>query len=73
MVGVDIGCGMELVRIAEKEIDLDALDKLIYEKIPSGFNYRDKHRLRWSVRYVLPRDSRRVFQSCRGIACRILI
>ena len=42
MVGVDIGCGMELVRIAEKEIDLDALDKLIYEKIPSGFNYRDK-------------------------------
>ena len=35
MVGVDIGCGMELVRIAEKEIDLDALDKLIYEKIPS--------------------------------------
>lgn len=43
MVGVDIGCGMELVRIAEKNIDLAALDKLIYAKIPSGFNYRDKH------------------------------
>lgn len=43
MVGVDIGCGMELVRIAEKTIDLDALDKLIYARIPSGFNYRDSH------------------------------
>ena len=42
MVGVDIGCGMELVRIAEKNIDLAALDKLIYTRIPSGFNYRDK-------------------------------
>ena len=44
MVGVDIGCGMELVRIAEKNIDLAALDKLIYTRIPSGFNYRDKPR-----------------------------
>lgn len=43
MVGVDIGCGMEVVRIAEKNIDLAALDKLIYAKIPSGFNYRNSH------------------------------
>lgn len=43
MVGVDIGCGMELVRLAEKEIDLDALDRLIYAKIPAGINYRDVH------------------------------
>ena len=40
MVGVDIGCGMELIRLAEKELDLSALDNLIYAKIPSGFNYR---------------------------------
>ena len=40
MVGVDIGCGMELIRIEEKELDLVALDKLIYERIPSGFNIR---------------------------------
>ena len=38
-----VGCGMELVRIAEKDIDLAALDKLIYAKIPSGFNYRSTH------------------------------
>ncbi len=43
MVGVDIGCGMELVQIKEKDIDLAALDKLIYTKIPSGFNYRSTH------------------------------
>lgn len=43
MVGVDIGCGMELIQLKEKELDLNALDKLIYAKIPSGFNYRDTH------------------------------
>ena len=44
MVGVDIGCGMELIRIKESAIDLAALDKLIYARIPSGFNTRsEKH------------------------------
>lgn len=40
LVGVDIGCGMEVIRIREKHIELQRLDKLIYEKIPSGFNVR---------------------------------
>ncbi|MDU1909942.1 RtcB family protein [Fusobacterium sp.] len=40
LVGVDIGCGMETAMIADKEIDLEKLDKLIYEKIPSGRNIR---------------------------------
>ena len=40
MVGVDIGCGMELIRIEEKELDLNKLDNLIHERIPSGFNIR---------------------------------
>lgn len=38
LVGVDIGCGMEVVRLAEQHLDLQKLDKLIYDKIPSGFN-----------------------------------
>lgn len=42
LVGVDIGCGMETVRIREKHVELQKLDKLIYEKIPSGFNVREK-------------------------------
>lgn len=41
MVGVDIGCGMEVVRIKEKDIDFSELDKLIYDRIPSGFDVRD--------------------------------
>ena len=42
MVGVDIGCGMETVRIQEQELDLPKLDELIYNRIPSGFSIREK-------------------------------
>ncbi|MCH5204623.1 MAG: RtcB family protein [Oscillospiraceae bacterium] len=40
LVGVDIGCGMETVRLEERELDFAALDKAIHENIPSGFNIR---------------------------------
>ena len=44
MVGVDIGCGMETVRLAETEIDFAALDALIRREIPCGQNIRrDEH------------------------------
>lgn len=42
LVGVDIGCGMETVRLRESHLELQKLDKLIYEKIPSGFAIRSK-------------------------------
>ena len=42
LVGVDIGCGMETVKLKEKHIELQQLDKLIYQKIPSGFSIREK-------------------------------
>lgn len=42
LVGVDIGCGIKTVKIRESHIELQKLDKLIYEKIPSGFNVREK-------------------------------
>lgn len=41
MVGVDIGCGMETVELAEREIDFAKLDALIREKIPFGREIRD--------------------------------
>lgn len=41
MVGVDIGCGMETVELAECEIDFAKLDALIREKIPFGREIRD--------------------------------
>lgn len=42
LVGVDIGCGMETIVLKEKHIEVQKLDKLIYEKIPSGFEIRKK-------------------------------
>ena len=42
LVGVDIGCGMETIRIKEKHIELQSLDKLIRSEIPSGFAIRNK-------------------------------
>lgn len=40
MVGVDIGCGMETVRIAQREIDSEKLDALIRSAIPCGREVR---------------------------------
>lgn len=46
MVGVDIGCGMETMRIAEKEMDFDRLDKIIRKYIPYGRDVRQRpHKL----------------------------
>ena len=35
-VGGDIGCGMQVYRLEEREIDFAALDALIRSEIPSG-------------------------------------
>ena len=43
LVGVDIGCGMETLRLAEEELDLQRLDQLIRREIPSGFAVRQKN------------------------------
>ncbi len=43
MVGVDIGCGMETVHLAEKEIDFAALDEVIRRSVPSGKHIRGYH------------------------------
>lgn len=42
LVGVDIGCGMETVKLKDKYIEPMQLDKLIYSTIPSGFSIRSK-------------------------------
>ncbi len=70
MVGVDIGCGMETVRLAEKEIDFAALDALIRREIPCGREVRNTHhplneeidltKLRCSPYVGLPRARRSI-------------
>ena len=42
LVGVDIGCGMDVVRLKEKRINLPALDAFISKNIPHGRDVREK-------------------------------
>jgi len=42
LVGVDIGCGIEVIKLQEKIIDLKKLDNLIRTFVPSGFDIRKK-------------------------------
>lgn len=41
-VGVDIGCGMLVTELGNADIDLQKLDDVIHEKVPSGFNIHDE-------------------------------
>ena len=50
MVGVDIGCGMETVKLREGKLDFAALDTLIRREIPSGRDIRtSEHALNTEV------------------------
>ena len=70
MVGVDIGCGMETVKIQETEIDFEKLDSIAKNEIPSGFDIRetphpyageiDLHELRCSPYVNLVRAERSI-------------
>jgi len=41
LVGVDIGCGMETVKLEQRRIDLPKLDSLIRERVPAGMDIRN--------------------------------
>lgn len=41
IVGVDIGCGMLTVELGKVDVDYEALDNLIREKVPSGKNVHE--------------------------------
>lgn len=41
LVGVDIGCGMYVVPLGKVNIDLARFDRIVNDKIPSGFNIHD--------------------------------
>ena len=43
MVGVDIGCGMETVELAQNKIDFEKLDEVIRAHIPAGREVRDDY------------------------------
>lgn len=51
IVGVDIGCGMLVVKLGKIEIDYDKLDKAIRDFVPSGFEVHEN-----SIHAPLMRD-----------------
>ena len=59
-VGVDIGCGMMVCEIMEKDVDLERLDKVVNEYVPSGFNVHDE-----PVRYSTELDDLRCIKAVK--------
>lgn len=52
LVGVDIGCGMETIKLKEKDIDLQKLDDVIRLNVPSGINIRTyRHKYASQIKY----------------------
>ena len=51
IVGVDIGCGMLCVELGNIDLDLEKLDKVIREYVPSGMNVHKE------ISYIIPNFS----------------
>lgn len=47
IVGVDIGCGMLCVKLGNVDLDLEKLDKVIHEFVPSGFNVHNERKYKF--------------------------
>lgn len=47
IVGVDIGCGMLCVELGNIDLNLDKLDKVIREHVPSGMNVHENKRYKF--------------------------
>ena len=56
LVGVDIGCGMLTVMLAEKEIDLQKLDSTINEFIPNGFNVHSEQKAEFDFSRLIAKN-----------------
>ena len=47
IVGVDVGCGMLCVELGNVDLDLERLDKIIREYVPSGMNVHENQRYKF--------------------------
>lgn len=47
IVGVDIGCGMLVVKLGKIKPDLEELDRVIHRYIPAGFEVREEPYFKW--------------------------
>lgn len=67
LVGVDIGCGMEVAQIAAKDLDFKALDKVIHKRIPSG---REVRKPAHPANEEVPLEDLRCFQLINEVRAR---
>ena len=42
LLGIDIGCGITIVKLKDKKLEFQKLDSVIRERVPSGSNIRNK-------------------------------
>lgn len=67
IVGVDIGCGMLTVILGKEDIDLEILDQVIKNYIPSGFNVHEQRKRRFDLQdlkcYRYLKDTKRIERS----------
>ena len=54
-IGVDIGCGMLVVKLGKKDINLSILDRIINESVPSGFDVHEHPQLKEMSSFTLSR------------------
>ena len=54
-VGVDIGCGMLVVNLGKKDINLSLLDRIINESVPSGFDVHEQSKPKEMSPFMLSR------------------
>lgn len=47
IVGVDIGCGMLCVELGNIDLDLERLDKIVHDFVPSGMNVHEEQKYKF--------------------------
>jgi tRNA-splicing ligase RtcB (3'-phosphate/5'-hydroxy nucleic acid ligase) len=57
LIGVDIGCGMLTIKIDKTNIDLEKIDRIIKQNIPTGFNIHEKQQRYFSFDNLRCKDS----------------
>ena len=57
IVGVDIGCGMLTIKLKNNEIDLEKLDSVIRNKVPSGFSVHEKAKYKFDFEKLKCKDN----------------
>ncbi len=69
IIGVDIGCGIELYRLKTDHIDFEKLDRFIRQRIPSGFERRSHNPLagNYEDNYYTPQLEKKIEKICHKI------